>query len=187
MVQLGAGDFARATAELRAAFELRTASLRRCLGAANNTISEPIWPKGIAANPILLFRQVAGSAPRLSGHAFIVPPPSVDWREPGRRANRLGKRGMALFACRRAKEPSGCRGPSAVSYTHLDVYKRQLLGYSRGKESGGEERGRSFGYQQQVRWLYAQVDGDPQKTRALANYLKIPTAYTSEEALGRLY
>lgn len=112
MARLGAGDFARAAAELCIAIELRTASLRRCLGAANNTISEPIWPEGIAANPILLFRQAAGSAPRLSGHVFIVPPPSVDRREPGRRASRLGKRGMALFACRRAKGTSGGRGPS---------------------------------------------------------------------------
>lgn len=68
-----------------------------------------------------------------------------------------------------------------------ESHKQYLLGYSRGKESGGEERGRSFGYQQQVRWLYAQVDGDPQKTRALADYLKIPASYTSEEALARLY
>ena len=104
--RLGAGDFARAAAELC------TASLRRCLGAASNTISELIWPKGIAANPILLFRQVADSALHLFGHAFIAPPPSVDRREPGRRANRLRRRGRALFACRRAKEPRGCRGPS---------------------------------------------------------------------------
>ena len=69
-----------------------------------------VWPK--YTNPISLFGQVAGSALHLSGHAFIAPPPSVDWREPGRRANRLRRRGRALFACRRAKEPSGCRGPS---------------------------------------------------------------------------
>lgn len=89
MARLRAGGFARAAAELR------TASLRRCLGAANNTISEPIWPKGIAANPILLFRQVVGSAPRLSGHVFIAPPPSMDRREPGRWANRQ-ERGACL-------------------------------------------------------------------------------------------
>lgn len=95
-----------------------------------------------------------------------------------------------------AKKGSGAgqKAPAAFDETSgkfrslaAESHKQYLLGYSRGKESGGEERGRSFGYQQQVRWLYAQVDGDPQKTRALANYLKIPTAYTSEEALGRLY
>ena len=92
------------------------------------------------------------------------------------------------------KKGAGQKAPAAFDETSgkfrslaAESHKQYLLGYSRGKESGGEERGRSFCYQQQVRWLYAQVDGDPQKTRALADYLKIPAAYTSEEALGRLY
>ena len=110
--------------------------------------------------------------------------------------NAASNQGNSRSSSSAAKKGSGAgqKAPAAFDETSgkfrslaAESHKQYLLGYSRGKESGGEERGRSFGYQQQVRWLYAQVDGDPQKTRALANYLKIPTAYTSEEALGRLY